>query len=492
MSSLKYSLGYNPGNVTGRDGEILITPEMRALMTPFSDPFFRNFKILLNTSIKKGLLAPEYNEDGSYNVDSAEAFLRRIGEDERADMLQGWVELTKSIFRDYEFLIMNIDGLDATFSYVPHQSFKGNENVTVEFRETIDGKIFTWYTLYRDIYYDAIRNVEVIPSNLRRIPMSVIIYPSGYFNSDFYDLWEDTKYAQVWSDFGYTKTDDEIRYVLPTHKKMSRINCAQDLKTANTFNYSLVDFPAALINCELSGDGYANNVTNEPSADMTKISITFNFYSANVKHVATNMIGPYSFRDMLALISAQSKFETTSKAISGSSVSLDDQNFMSNWLKGVKERLGVKTPNKWATEFIQSWGNAAQNMIGSTRLVEQWMLQNATDNLLGTFENSKVGNAILTYTNPGFAADWVNQKYIEMLDKGVGNLGKTDFGKFLTTNFSNAHYLVEGLNQTYDAVSLMNPAERHSQPQFPENPEYEENITSEFITSKNIYTRKGF
>lgn len=499
MSSLGYSLSYNPGNVIGPDDKVIITPEMRALMTPFSDPLFRNFKILLDTSCKQYLLAPAKNEDGSENVDSAEAFLRRIGEDERADMLQAWVELTKSLFRDYEYLIMNINGLERTFGFWPHIAFKGDDDITIEFRETIDMKVFTWYNMYRDIWYDSIRNVEVLPTNLRRIPFSVMIYSSGYYNSDFYDDWNDAKYARggYYNDYSdianidaFYDKDNLARHVLPTHIKLSRINNAQDLRNNNSidnssknlFNYTLIEFPSAIINCEKSGDGYANNVTNEPSSDLTKVNITFNFYSANVKHIATNLTGPYSFRDMLALIAAQSKFDTTSNAITGNNVSLYNQSFVQKWLQTMKERTGVRTPNKWVSDFLNSWKKTANNMVNSTRIVGQWMLQNATDNLL----NTRFVKDFKTYTDPNFLANLTNQKFIQLLDKGVTSLGQTDFGRFLTTNFSNniTQYITEGLRETHKAVSLFN--ERTQIPVFDDNPQLDENMTTETFDNNNV------
>lgn len=503
MSSLGYSLSYNPGNILGADNRVIITPEMKALMTPFSDPLFRNFKILLDTSCKEYLLAPAKNEDGTENVNSAEAYLRRIGEDERADMLQAWVEMTKSLFRDYEFLIMNITGLESTFNFWPHVAFKAEDDITVEFRETIDMKVFTWYNMYRDIWYDSIRNVEVIPTNLRRIPFSVMIYSSGYYSSDMYDDWDDAKYAigGYYNDYedianidAFYEKDNIARHVLPTHIKLSRITDAQDLKNLNTndnnnknlFNYTLIEFPAAIINCEKSGEGYANNVTNEPSSDLTKVSITFNYYSANVKHIATNLTGPYSFKDMLALIAAQSKFETTSNAITGSNISLYNQNFVSKWLNTLKERTGVRSPNKWVSDFMNSWKNAANNMINSTRIVGRWMLQNATDNLL----NSRFVKDFKTYTDPNFLSKLATQQYTKLLDKGVDALGQTEFGKFLTTNFSNNinQYIAEGLRESHNAVSLF--MQKNPQYVFPENPTLDENMTTQTVDTIDNPTMK--
>lgn len=497
MSSLGYSLSYNPGSLVGPDDKIIITPEMRALMTPFADPLFRNFKILLDTSCKKYLLAPAKNEDGSENVDSAEAFLRRIGEDERADMLQAWVELTKSLFRDYEFLIMNISGLETAFSFWPHAAFKGEDDITIEFRETIDMKVFTWYNMYRDIWYDSDRNVEIIPTNLRRIPFSVMIYSSGYYNSEFYDDLSDIKntYYSGLEDVAnieaFYENDNIARHVLPTHIKLNRITDAQDLRNFNTvdnanknlFNYTLIEFPAAIINCEKSGDGYANNVTNEPSSDLTKVNITFNFYSANVKHIATNLTGPYSFRDMLALIAAQSKFETTSNAISGSNVSLYEKDFVKKWLDTMKERTGVRTPNKWVSDFMNSWKNVANNMVNSTRTIGRWMLQNATDNLL----NTKIVKDFKTYTDPNFLANLTNKQFTKLMDKGIESFAQTDFGKFLTTNFSNniSQYVAEGLRETHNAVSLFNEATKHKY-EFQQNPQLDQNMTTETFDNDNI------
>lgn len=262
-----------------------VTSETRAMMAKYADPLTVNFKIIIDYDKPYGLFAPEDN------IDSALAYLKRIGQDVRYEMLKTWIENFKFLVKEYDFLILGIEGLDIIQNHNPSHVFTEEDKLSITIRETADMYVQALLTNWRQIWFDDIRKVEVLPINLRRFDINVLIFSSGYYNMLFYD--DDTNSGKELIE---TK-------IFPTVRKLSQEQFSE--KTMEQFNHVLFSVGDCSINNDESGKPFTASVINEQNSDFIKNNLTLNFRFGYYSGLFNNISGEANFGALLALSAAQ-------------------------------------------------------------------------------------------------------------------------------------------------------------------------------------------
>lgn len=285
-------------SVNGNKPEIFINAETRAYNLDYADPLTLNFKLMIDYDKEYGLFADESI------TDSALAYLKRIGETTRYDLLKVWINTFKIFVKQYDFLILGCDGLETVTNAKPWETFSDTDRVVLTVRETSDMLFQSLLTQYRHIWFDDIRVVEVLPANLRRFDINILVYSAGYYNMAVYDVLDNN---------GLTTEDDPITKIYPTIKKLSEKYFLDNATDTYRFNHHLVSLVDAEIVGIDSGKTFFESLTNEPSGEFVKNNIAFSFRFASYKGMFNNIFGEYDFVKMLAVISAQDKVSNNSQ-----------------------------------------------------------------------------------------------------------------------------------------------------------------------------------
>ncbi len=279
--------------------ESLITSEMRAYMSKFSDPLNLNFKLMVDYDKPSGLFADE-----NKYVDSALAYLKRIGENERYNMLLRWISVFKTFIKGFDFLITDIEGIDEIVNQKAGDMFTDDAKISVNVRETSDMLCQSLLTTWKHIWYDDIRQVEVLPANLRRFDLNILIYNSGYYNLAIYDSIE-TQFFNGLTNSVKNK-DDYQKKMFPTVKKLSDKYFVDNAKKYD-FNHHLVMLKGVSINNEESGKSFFSTLSNEMSGEAVKNVICMNFKFATYKGNFNNIFGEFDFVSLLAIAAVENK-----------------------------------------------------------------------------------------------------------------------------------------------------------------------------------------
>ena len=418
---LKKNQGYvlpNRQNITDYDNKVIITPEMKYMMMPFTDPLWLNFKIFIDTTKEKGFFGNDYNEgkDGvgsDTKQDSALAYLRRIGEIERYNMLKIWQRNFIELIKMYDFLLLEVEGLSEIYEAKLDDAWiKDSNKIKFKLRETVDMRIQSLMQTYRNIIFDSSRGVQIIPENLLGFPLSVLVYASGYFNGELYDI-----------DGG-----DEIeRRMFPTYKKLDAMYSAGSFNNVQPFNYVLFDFPDIRIDTTGSGTSFFSDVSNNVGGNMVNNSMAFTFYSCDVNGVFNNTIGSFDFGKILAFLASQDKLVNTSGFINKN---LYDGTFIGNFMGSMAKNVERWGPRGLLKNFHNA-GEAALNKLAKNsnkylRALDLWA--------------NNLSKSVVDLTSPDYYFKLANSSVANMIDliddKAYNALKIRDINRFMSINFS--------------------------------------------------------
>jgi hypothetical protein len=142
------------------------------------DPTYDWFMLYIDFNSSMGLFAPESSEN------SAIAYLRRTGEKERANGLAKARQLLKDILERAQYRVLKVDGLDALYNNLKKVGAESELSVTM--LETMNWEIrFIAFNIFEALY-DQYRQLDILPSNLRRFAMS-LYFADIHFNPDSND-----------------------------------------------------------------------------------------------------------------------------------------------------------------------------------------------------------------------------------------------------------------------------------------------------------------
>lgn len=297
-------------------------PETRINIAKFGDPFAPCFKWFVDFSKPYGLFADE-----TY-TDSALAYLKRIGngnDDIRYNMLKIFIENFKNTLKYFDFLFLEVEGLDSILNCPMEQVYIEKESkLSFKMRETIDMRFATLISMYRKIAYDAERMVEVLPANLRRFDCYIAVYPMGYWQTALYGMMMENqgtekqqnyqpltlKQAIDRSNADSKSTIDFSRYVLPSMDKLHDDILHDDNGIFNkaafsNFNNMMFEIQDCTFSIEESGKDWVAGISNEMNGDITKTSLGFNFRFADYSVTSNNMLGGND--GLLMLAAAQNR-----------------------------------------------------------------------------------------------------------------------------------------------------------------------------------------
>lgn len=164
-----------------------------------------------------GLLSPTWMMIGDntdyYNYNSAWAYLKMNGENERAEKLKKMVELLSNVNTYSPWYFQSVEGLTAarTRTGVNGTELKFDERNKISIKclaDSYDDRIGTILDLYRDVVYSWLNKREMIPANLRKFDMSIYIFSSPIFNIHDYKK----NYARVGGGAGYITSYKYIEF----------------------------------------------------------------------------------------------------------------------------------------------------------------------------------------------------------------------------------------------------------------------------------------
>ena len=445
------------------------TSELKAYKAQYSDPLTLNFKLLIDFDATVGLLANETN------INSALAYLKRIGEDLRYEMLKQWISVFQIFIKDYDFLILEAAGLDVILNARPAHSFmEDNDKIEIKIRETSDMLIQGLLTTYRTIWFDDTRGVEVLPANLRRFDSSILVFSSGYFDMLLYD----TDYS------GYDYIGDKVknneklspseieRIIFPTIKKLNDNNYIN--KGAEKYNHLIFNLNDCSINNEESGKSFVETVTNESSDDFIKNNLVLNFRFANYSGRFNNIMGNIDFTGLLTILATQNKSInslTKDKTTFGGLLKSQLSNTFSDFKNGLTG--GDQMFNNLKTATTDTLKNKSLNQL--SKLTSK---NSVVGNLLSQLSVENAQNMIQNTLNLGI--NKIEEKIINDPIAKVNNM--------LFQNFSNN--LIDIYKNSIQDNSTNKNIELSVNETIPTEPNG--NNTGITFGISNIYNRRGF
>lgn len=141
------------------------------------DPTYTGFKIFFHFQSSTGLLASENN------TNSALAYLQRIGQNDRFQLLKRFITVLSMINSITPWMFQEITGLDELWSKKRNEFLLEDKEIEIKTLETLDGKMQSIINMYREICWDDQRKVYILPINLRRFSMSIYVYDFRMFGS---------------------------------------------------------------------------------------------------------------------------------------------------------------------------------------------------------------------------------------------------------------------------------------------------------------------
>lgn len=222
---------------------------------------FENNDIDLNEN-HTGLLAPTWildpKDNELYTYNSAWSYLRMNNEIERSSLLEDFVSMLSNISSNSPWYFAELGGLEQAIErkQVTDRDFKiedSNKRLTIKcLPDAYDDRISTLLDLYRSIVWSWQWKREVLPSNLRKFDMSVLIFDTPTRPYSLCNLYD--KNIVILQDKNTdTSQDENIDY--------AEIGMYHTKGTVYNTSYKLYEFH----NCEIdynsikSGIGTINN-----------------------------------------------------------------------------------------------------------------------------------------------------------------------------------------------------------------------------------------
>lgn len=153
---------------------MVTTGESLPIMHRLSDPTSIMFRLFFHFGAKVGLLADDSNKD------SALAFLNRVGETWRYDLLRKTIDTLSEINSSMPWMFQSIEGIGNIVNrHWGHHYI--NDVIDISTLEAIDFKIAAINNAIKMVVFDDRKRLFVLPPNLRKFSMSIYIYDSGVY-----------------------------------------------------------------------------------------------------------------------------------------------------------------------------------------------------------------------------------------------------------------------------------------------------------------------
>lgn len=427
------------------------TSEIRAYNAPYCDPLILCFKWIIDYSKPYGLFADEQYKD------SALAYLKRIGENERYEMLKKWIVNFQTFIKDFDFLILQVDGLENILNQIPGNMFgQDSDKLNFTIRETSDILIQSLITFYRHIWYDNVRRVEVLPANLRRFDCSVLVFSGGYYNMCLYD--GDSKAQQQLSN--NPKGTNIETMIFPTIRKLSDNFFSQ--QTIKEFNHVMFELGDCMIDNEESGKNFVSTVSNEMNGDYVKNNISIKYRFAYYGGQFNNSFGNINVAEDLAYVSALNRANNVSDG---------------KYLDKLKESLTKGLVSDVKNAAITKYNNTVQRLFSTS---------------------SPIGNALATVTDPNLVRKMVKNtvdlglnKIENKVNQVIGNVNQM-FMRNFSDNLVGLLRQARGQDNNSILSGKAYPANNNTPLNFTQEGKLNVDTGIKITQGINIYKRRGF
>lgn len=139
------------------------------------DPIYTGFKMFFHFDAPNGLFADE-----TY-TNSALAYLKRIGQTQRYNLLKRFINTLSEINSLTPYVFQSIDGISELWTQ-PFSDVLTNKQINIQTLEMIDMRLASLTVMYRTIVFDNERKCYVVPENLRKFSMSIYVHDMRVFN----------------------------------------------------------------------------------------------------------------------------------------------------------------------------------------------------------------------------------------------------------------------------------------------------------------------
>lgn len=139
------------------------------------DPIYTGFKMFFHFDAPNGLFADETYPN------SALAYLKRIGQTQRYNLLKRFINTLSEINSLTPYVFQSIDGISELWTQ-PFSDVLTNKQINIQTLEMIDMRLASLTVMYRTIVFDNERKCYVVPENLRKFSMSIYVHDMRVFN----------------------------------------------------------------------------------------------------------------------------------------------------------------------------------------------------------------------------------------------------------------------------------------------------------------------
>lgn len=151
-----------------------------------------------------GLLAPVWHlnipEEQWHLYENAWTYLKMNCEDERADLLENFITLLSNISSESPWYFNELGGLDTAITRKVMEDKltieSTRQKITIKcLPDAFDDRIGTLLDLYRSIVWSWVQKKEILPANLRKFDMSIMVFetPTTPFHQQVDTSWEHLK-----------------------------------------------------------------------------------------------------------------------------------------------------------------------------------------------------------------------------------------------------------------------------------------------------------
>lgn len=160
-------------------------------MSPLTERGTYFYKLFMNFDTNTGLFGQIINKSKSTNKNNALTYLSVNSQSDRfsaaykgvlankKNNLENFTKLLNYVLEECPWFIKEVGGLIESLKYDLNEIVTEDKKVTVSFNDdAIDMRVSTLFDLYRDACYDITNHRELIPENLRKFDMAVIMFNS--------------------------------------------------------------------------------------------------------------------------------------------------------------------------------------------------------------------------------------------------------------------------------------------------------------------------
>lgn len=430
-----------------------------------------------------GLLAPTWllgenaNDDTYYMYNSAWSYLKMNADDSRADLLQQFVNLLSNISSESPWYFSEVSGLETGLErkVIDVENFNieaARPKITIKcLPDSVDDRIGTLMDLYRSIVWDWVSKREMLPANLRKFDMGILIFetPNYPFNVSIKE--KDIKKTGSDKNRGVNERFiDQFPYIFPHDKEYEGIGGTKDNPRTS---YKYIE----LHNCEFDYNSTkaAYSALNNKDGFTTEYNIDIFFddcyetrYNeflvqefgdfieelfmdkANNKNPNNNELASRSLPSSIEMSEESKKYQE--KQLKIAKITQKINNSIDNIIYGDQfkaERLDVLEGHTGSKSYDKGFlGNAIDQVVSTVTTKVNSLIKKAVLGNIYTFSLTKIGDQLSSFANGnvlGAARDV--SKYIR--DSKRNNTGGTPSGnlfpaKKITPTVKNIGNLYKG------------------------------------------------